>query len=64
MNRKFLKFILLNVQNNKILTDMSLENNKNFDILFIQEPSWLIICSILSFISEEKYIIGVLHYLL
>ena len=36
-----------------LLTDIILENNKNFDILFIQEPPWLIIHSIISFISKE-----------
>ena len=42
---------------------MILENNANFNILFIQEPSWLIICQILSSISkEEKNIIRALYY--
>ena len=39
MNLKTLKIFSQNVQKNKLLTDTILENNKNFDILFIQEPS-------------------------
>jgi len=42
---------------------MILENNENFNILFIQEPPWLIICQILSSMSkEEKNIIRALYY--
>jgi len=36
---KYLKLFLQNVYKNKLLTDTILENNENFDILFIQEPS-------------------------
>jgi len=36
---KSLKLFSQNVWMNKLLTGMILENNKNFDIVFIQEPS-------------------------
>ena len=43
---------------------MILENNKNFDILFIQELSWLVIHQLPSSLSEEEEdLIGVLHHL-
>jgi len=49
-----------NVQKNKLLTNMILEN---FNILFIQESSWLIIQQLLSFIFEKgKDLIGASHY--
>jgi len=35
---KNLKIILQNVGKNKILTNIILENNKNLNIIFIQEP--------------------------
>ena len=39
------------------------ENNENFNISFIQEPPWLIICQILSSMSKEgKDIIRALCY--
>jgi len=38
MNLKTLKIFSQNVYKNFVLTDIILENNKNFDILFIQEP--------------------------
>ena len=34
---KSLNFFLQNVYKNRLLTDTILENNKNFNILFIQE---------------------------
>jgi len=58
------QLFLQNICKNKLLTDTILEkNNKNFDILFIQEPPWLVICQILSSISEEgSDLIGAPHY--
>ena len=50
---KSLKFFSQNVHKNRLLTDIILENNKNFNIIFIQEPHWSIIHSILSSMSEE-----------
>jgi len=38
MNLKTLKIFSQNVHKNFVLTDIILENNRNFDILFIQEP--------------------------
>jgi len=46
-----------------LLTNTILEIQKNFDIIFIQELPWLIICSIPSSSSEEgEYLVGVLNY--
>ncbi len=54
MNIKELKSFSQNIHKNHLLTEVILENNKNFDILFIQEPSWLVIRSILSVISAKR----------
>ena len=51
---KSLKILSQNVHKNRLLTDTLLENKKDFNILFIQEPPWSIICSILSSISKEE----------
>jgi len=51
---KFLKIFSHNVCKNRLLTDTLLESYKNFNILFIQEPSWSIIQNILSSMSEEE----------
>jgi len=51
---KSLKIFSQNVHKNKLFTDTILVINKTFSILFIQELSWSIICSILSSISEEE----------
>jgi len=61
---KSLKLFSRNIHKNRILTDTILENNKNFNILFIQKPPWSIIHSILSSTSEEEEIIGAPNYLL
>jgi len=50
---KYLKLFSQNVYKNKLLTDTILENNENFDILFIPGPSLSIICQILSPISKK-----------
>jgi len=52
MNIKFPKIFSQNVQKNR-LTKTILENNNNFNILFIQELLWLIIHNISNFISKE-----------
>jgi len=55
---------LQNVCKNRLLTEIILENNKNYDILFIQELLWFIICQILSSLSEEEEnIVGTSHHL-
>jgi len=65
MTLKFLKNFLQNIHKNRLLTDTILENNKNFNIIFIQESPWMIIYSIPSFISEEgKVIVEAFHHLL
>jgi len=50
---KSLQLFSQNVQKNKTLTNIILENQKAFDILFIQEPPWLFTCTILSSSSEK-----------
>jgi len=58
------KDFLQNISKNKSLTNTILENNKSFDILFIQKLPWLVICQLPSFLSEEEEdLIEVLHYL-
>ena len=62
---KDLKIFSQNVHKNYLLTNLILENNKNFDIVFIQEPPWSIIWTILSLTSEEdEEIISTSNYLL
>ena len=62
---KDLKIFSQNVHKNYLLTNLILENNKNFDIVFIQEPPWFIIWTILSLTSEEdEEIISTSNYLL
>ena len=47
----------------QILTNTLLEKNKEFNILFIQEPPWSIICNILSLISKEgKKIVSISNH--
>jgi len=59
---KSLKSFSQNIKKKKLLTDTILENNKNFNVLFIQEP-WSIIHQILSSMSEEEEdIIGALYH--
>ena len=62
-NSKILKEISQNICKNKLLTDINLENDKNFNITFIQELPQSIICKILSFMSKkEENIIKASHY--
>ena len=51
---KSLKIFSQNVHKNRLLIDTILENNKNINIFFIQEPLWSIIHNILSSTSEEE----------
>jgi len=53
MNLKSIKLYSQNIWKNRILTDMILETNTDFDIIFIQEPPWSTICTIPSLSSEE-----------
>jgi len=58
-----IKIFLQNICKNNLLTNTILETQKDFDIIFIQELSWLIICSIPSLLSEEgEYLVGVLNH--
>jgi len=50
---KDLKIFSQNICKNYLLIETILENNKNFDILFIQELPWLVIKSIPSTTSVE-----------
>ena len=59
---KSLKSFSQNVHKNRLLTDIILENNKNFNIIFIQEPYWSITHSILSSMSKEGEIIAGASY--
>ena len=63
MNLKTLKIFSQNIHKNYLLTNIILENNKNFNILFIQKPPWSIICTILSStFKEDEDIIGVSNH--
>ena len=60
---KSLKIFSQNVHKNRLLIDTILENNKNINIFFIQEPPWSIIHNISSSTSkEEEKIIGAPNY--
>ena len=48
---KSLNLFSQNIHKNRLLTKTILENSKNYDILFIQKPPWLIICQIPSSLS-------------
>ena len=50
---KSLKLFLQNIQKNRTLMDTILESYIDLNILFIQEPPWSFIYSILSFSNEE-----------
>jgi len=51
---KSLWLISQNVQKNRTLTDIILENQKDFDILFIQKLPWLFIHTISSSSSKKE----------
>ena len=60
---KILNIFSQNVCRNRLLTDTLLENNKEFDILFIHKLPWSIIHNILSLIFEEgKEIVSALNH--
>jgi len=62
---KDLKVFLQNVHKNRILTDIILETQKEFNIIFIQELSWSFIQTIPSLIFKERdKIVGVSNHLL
>jgi len=60
---KFLEIFSQNVWKNKLLTDSILENNKNYDIILIQEPPWSNIWQIPSILFQEgNNLIGAPYY--
>ena len=60
---KILNIFSQNVCKNRLLIDILLENNKEFDIIFIQKLPWSIIHNILNSIFEEgKEIVSALNH--
>jgi len=58
-----LKSFSQNVWKNKFLTETHLEINKDFDIIFVQEPLWSILQSIPSSSNEEgEIVVGVSNH--
>ena len=60
---KNIKLFSQNVWKNSLIIKTILEIKVNFDIIFIQEPSWTTICSILSSMNcEGESLIGVVNH--
>jgi len=58
-----LKIFSQNVQENNLIVNTILKINSNFDIIFIQEPSWSTIWSIPSSVNcEEELLVGVVNH--
>jgi len=58
-----LKLYSQNVRKNSIVVNIILETQSLFDIIFIQEPLWLVIWSISSSTScKGEELVGVTHY--
>jgi len=63
MNCDVLKFFSQNVQKNKLIIDIILEIQFSYNIIFIQEPPWLTICSIYSPNNcKKELLVGVPHH--
>ena len=63
MNCDILKFFSQNVRKNKLIINTILETQFSYNIIFIQEPPWSIICSIPSSNNcEEELLVGIPHY--
>jgi len=61
---KDLKLFLQKVQKNKFIINLILEINHDFDIIFIQEPSWTTIKSIPSLENcEDIPLVGISNHL-
>ena len=61
---KSLKILSQNVWKNKLLTDSIFENNKDYDIIFIQEPPWATIWQVPSTLSPKgENLIGTSYHL-
>jgi len=55
-----IKIFLQNICKNKLLTNTILEAQKEFDVIFIQELLWFLICSIPSLSNENgEQLVGV-----
>ena len=60
---KNIKLFLQNIWKNKLLTNMILKTNKDFNVIFIQELLWLFIHFIFSFSNEEEdRVVGIANY--
>ena len=58
-----IKIFSQNIWKNNLIINTILEVNANFDIIFIQEPSWSTICSISSSWNYEgKSLVGIINY--
>jgi len=63
MNCNILKFFPQNVRKNKLIVGTILKTQFSYDIIFIQEPSWSIICTIPSSNScEGEVLVGMPHH--
>ena len=63
MNCNVLKFFSQNIRKNKLIINTILETQSLYDIIFIQELPWLIICSIPSSSNcDGEPLVGVLHH--
>ena len=61
---KDIKLFSQNVWKNSLIIKTILEIKTNFDIIFIQEPSWTTIHSITSSMNcERELLVGVVNYL-
>jgi len=61
---KSIKLFSQNVYKNRVLTNMILETNRDFNIIFIQEPLWSTIHAIpSSFNKEEDKVVGTPNHL-
>jgi len=60
---KDLKIFLQNVRKNNLIVNTILELKMDFNIIFIQEPSWLTICIISSSRNcEEESLVGIANH--
>jgi len=60
---KEIKIFSQNICKNNLLTNTILEAQRDFDIIFIQELPWSIICSISSSSNkEEEDLVGIPNY--
>ena len=61
---KDIKIFLQNVWKSSLIVNTILEVKSDFDIIFIQEPLWFTVCSILSSTNcEGESLVGVVYHL-